>query len=61
MNYTKIKNGYRVHKCEECSYTTNNPNNPHPPNLYYITTDNGWWIVCKKCFIKIHKSLGQNS
>ena len=58
MNYTKIENGYRVYKCEECSYTTNNP---YPPNLYYITTTNGWWIVCKKCFIKIHKSLGQNS
>jgi DNA-directed RNA polymerase subunit RPC12/RpoP len=58
MNYTRIESGYKIYKCEECSYTTTNP---HPPNLYSMSTNNGWLIVCKKCFIKIHKSLGQNS
>ena len=40
------------YKCEECDFETYDP---HPPELYALST--GYWIVCKKCRIRIHNSL----
>ena len=35
------------YKCSECSFTADTN---RPPDLYALSTSDGNWIVCRKCF-----------